>query len=196
MTKKKNDNRRSVPYRRKREGRTNYKKRLALIKSGENRVVVRKSLNTITLQVVQYEEKGDKTLVLATSHELPKLGWKLHPGSISSAYLTGLLLGVKAKKKKLTSGVLDMGVLSPARKGRNFAAVKGMMDAGMQVGCPDEVLPSADRISGKHIAQYATLIKKSPEKYQRQFSAYIKKGVNPEDITKIFDETKKKILAL
>ena len=45
-------------FQEKKEGSTNYRRRLALVKSGKNRVVIRKSLNNIIVQIVSsnYEE--------------------------------------------------------------------------------------------------------------------------------------------
>ena len=42
----------TVPFRRKREGKTNYKKRLGLLKSKSLRLVVRKSNKHILVQLV------------------------------------------------------------------------------------------------------------------------------------------------
>lgn len=187
---------RTVPYRRKREGKTHYKKRLSLLKSGMPRVVIRKSLNTITTQIVEYRPDGDKILVSATSAELKKLGWKMHRANIPSAYLTGLLLGVKAKKKKIDKMALDLGLQTPNQKGKLFAALKGIVESGVKMNCSKEAFPSDDRVTGKHIAEYAGKIKGDPQRYAKQFSRCIKEGAKPEDITKQFEETKKKILAI
>ncbi|MEO2154813.1 MAG: 50S ribosomal protein L18, partial [Nanoarchaeota archaeon] len=96
-----------VRFRRRREGKTNYKKRLALIKSGKPRFVYRKTLTKIIGQVIEYDEKGDKTLVAVTSNELRNYGWKAGLKNTPAAYLTGLLLGLKAKEKGITEGVFD-----------------------------------------------------------------------------------------
>ena len=45
----------TVAYRRKREGKTNYKKRLSLLLSQKNRVVVRFTQTQIIGQVVSFE---------------------------------------------------------------------------------------------------------------------------------------------
>jgi len=195
MARTKYGTRRTVPYRRKFEGKTNYKKRLALLKSGESRLVIRKSLNMVIAQIVEYKPNGDNIIASATSIELRKLGWKGHTGNIPSAYLTGFLLGTKAKKKKIAAAGIDTGLRSPIRGGRIFAAMKGVIDAGMKLNCGEEALPKMDRINGKHIADYALKIKQKPELYAKQFSRYLKEGFKPEDLPKIFDETKKKILA-
>lgn len=186
---------RTVPYRRKREGKTSYKRRLALLKSGDNRLVVRKSLKSVMLQIIEYGPEGDKVLVSATSRELKKLGWKMHTANMPSAYLTGLLLGSKAKKKKVAKCVLDLGLQTPNMKGNLFAAVKGAIDAGIDINCGEDAFPDKDRVSGKHIADYAAKLKGNTEAYNKQFSGIIKAGSKPEDITKAFEETKKKILS-
>ncbi|MFH1063462.1 MAG: 50S ribosomal protein L18 [Candidatus Woesearchaeota archaeon] len=195
MAKSKYGKTRTVPYRRKMEGLTNYKKRLALLKSGLSRFVIRKSANTVMTQVIKFEPDGDKVLVSATSQELKKMGWKAHTGNLPSAYLTGLLLGMKAKKVKVGKVVVDLGLQSPIRGGRIFAALKGAVDAGIQINCGKEALPSDDRVSGKHIADYAVTLKKNnKQKYEQQFSQYLKAGSNPEDLCKLFEATKQKIL--
>ena len=52
-----------VPFRRRREGKTDYRKRLKLLLSRKPRLVVRKSLNNIIAQIVEYDEKGDRVVV-------------------------------------------------------------------------------------------------------------------------------------
>jgi large subunit ribosomal protein L18 len=186
---------RHVPHRRKREGKTNYKKRLQLLKAAQMRLVIRKSLNTVIAQLVEYNQNGDKVLLAVTSKELSKIGWKAHKGNMPSAYLTGLLLGVKAKKKKITSAIIDIGLLRINRGGRVFAAIKGVIDAGVNVDCDKSILPNEERITGKHIAQYAQKLKNEKQKYDKQFSKYIKQGVAPEKMCELFEEAKKKVLA-
>jgi large subunit ribosomal protein L18 len=195
MARTKYGKKRTVPYRRKRQSRTNYKKRLALLKSGQGRLVIRRSLNTITTQIITYNPDGDKVVVSATSRELAKMGWKGHKANIPSAYLTGLLLGVKAKKAKVSKAVIDLGLQIPRQGGRLFAALKGAVDAGMDISHAAEALPSDERVSGKHIVEYASKLKSDPERYAKQFSRYTKEGVNPADLGKMFEEAKKKILA-
>ena len=88
-----------VPHRRRRELKTDYHKRFRLLKSGNPRIVVRKSVKNISCQVVEYQPSGDKTLFSADSKELKKLGWNAGAGNIPAAYLTGLLCGTRAKGK-------------------------------------------------------------------------------------------------
>ena len=67
---------RFLPFRRKLQGKTNYRKRLELLKSNALRIVVRKSLKNITVQAVEYHPDGDKTLFTVTSKDLKEYGWK------------------------------------------------------------------------------------------------------------------------
>ena len=65
----------TVRYRRKREGRTNYKKRLELLKGKKERLVIRRTNTQIIMQIVNYSENGDKVLLTVNSGELQKKGW-------------------------------------------------------------------------------------------------------------------------
>lgn len=186
---------RTIPYRRKREAKTNYKKRLAMLKSGKKRLVIRTSLNTITMQIVEYHPDGDRILASATSGDLRKLGWKMHKANLPSAYLTGLLLGARAKKSNVKDAVIDFGLEMPKKGGKLYAALKGFVDAGIDMKHDEEAMPSDERIAGNHIAQYAAKLKADQQRFNKQFSRYAKEKVNPEDIGKMFDDTKKKVLS-
>jgi large subunit ribosomal protein L18 len=121
----------NVPYRRKREGKTDYKKRLALLKSGSHRLVVRKSVDNISAQIVEYHPDGDKVIASAHSRELIGKGWKLSRKSVPAAYLTGLLLGKKAKEDGEI--IADFGMHPSTPGSRLYAVVKGALDAGIKV---------------------------------------------------------------
>ena len=144
-----------VKFRRRRESKTDYRKRLALLKSGKERLVVRKGNNSVTVEVVSYEPKGDKVRAFFTSVGLRKLGWKGHTGNLPSAYLAGYACGRKAVKAGVKEAVLDIGLLSPVHGSRPFAALKGAIDAGLKIPCDQNVFPKEDRIKGKHIGEQA-----------------------------------------
>jgi large subunit ribosomal protein L18 len=183
-----------VRYRRRREGKTDYKKRLALLKSGRPRFVVRKSLSHFTCQVISFDPKGDITLASANSKELAKVGWLGHGGNTPSAYLTGMLCGIRAKKRGVKEAVLDIGIQRPSKGASIFAALKGALDAGLKIPHDPEIVPSQKRIRGEEIARYAEELKKrDPEKYKRTFSFYLKKGLDPSQISKHFDEIKGRV---
>ena len=65
-----------VTFRRRREARTDYRLRKKLIISGSLRLVVRKSLKHINLQIVEAKFEGDSVLAHAGTIELKKFGWK------------------------------------------------------------------------------------------------------------------------
>lgn len=184
-----------VPYRRRREGKTNYQKRKALILSGKPRLVVRGSLKNIVVQIITAKPGGDEVLVSAHSRELlKKFGWRAPRGNLPTAYLTGLLCGLKAKAKGLKEAVLDIGLHSPTKGARVFAALKGVLDAGLNVPRGEEKLPDEERIRGLHIAQYAKMLA-ATEKYMTVFSKYLENKLPPEKLPEHFEEVKKAVIA-
>ena len=142
-----------VPFRRRREGRTDYRHRAALIRGGTVRAVVRKSNRNVRIQFVEYKADGDVILASAVSTELEKLGWTGSGKSTPGAYLTGLLAGKRAKEKGLEKAVLDIGLREPTKGAVVFAALKGIVDAGIEVPHSGEMLPKDDRITGKHMRE-------------------------------------------
>ncbi|MEM3513967.1 MAG: hypothetical protein QW495_01365 [Candidatus Hadarchaeum sp.] len=59
-----------VEFRRKREGRTDYRYRLKLLRSRKLRLVVRVSLRHISAQIMKFSPTGDLVLVSAHSKQL------------------------------------------------------------------------------------------------------------------------------
>ncbi len=142
-----------VPFRRRREGKTDYRHRAALLRGEVARLVVRKSNKHVTVQFIEYHDKGDKVVVSAVSKELEELGWTGSGKSTPGAYLTGMLAGKRAKEKGLEEAVLDIGLREPTKGAVVFAALKGVVDAGVEVPHSDEMLPPNDRLSGKHMKE-------------------------------------------
>jgi large subunit ribosomal protein L18 len=140
-----------VPFRRRREGRTDYRHRARLIMGGVPRAVVRKSNRHMRVQFVNCDAKGDVILASAVSKELEKFGWTGSGKSTPGAYLTGLLAGKRAREKGLEKAVLDIGLREPTKGAVVFAALKGILDAGIEVPHSDKMLPADDRIAGKHM---------------------------------------------
>ncbi len=185
-----------VPRRRRREGKTNYYKRYIMVLSGKPRLVVRKTNKYIWVQLIIAKPEGDVTIAAAHSRELVKrFGWKGGTGNTSAAYLTGLLAGLRALKAGYNHAILDIGLHRPVKGARVFAALRGALDAGLEVPHSEEILPSEDRIRGEHVAKYATMLKESnPELYEARFSLYLKRGLEPEKLPEHFEEVKSKIL--
>ena len=186
-----------VPFRRRREGKTDYYLRRKLVISGLPRLVTRKTLKHMIAQIVIAQPEGDKTLAYVHSKELvQKYGWFGGTGNTPAAYLTGLLIGYKALKANIEKAILDIGLHRPTKGNRVFAALKGAVDAGLEVPHREEILPDGSRIRGEHIAKYAELLERNnPDRYQRQFSQYFKRGLDPKKLPEHFEEVKNKIIS-
>ena len=143
-----------MPFRRRREGRTNYHVRYRLILSKKPRVVVRKSNASTTLQLVVAEQLGDKTLLTVNSKELEDFGYTLSKSNLPAAYLTGLLFGKKMLALGNVEGIADIGLHASTRGNRIYAAIKGVVDAGVNVPHSPEIFPEDERIRGEHIKKY------------------------------------------
>ena len=184
-----------VPFRRRRMGLTNYKLRRGLLLSRKPLLVLRKTNMHIIAQLVKPRPQGDEVLASATSMELRRgYGWKASCKNSSAAYLTGYLLGVKASKLGIKEAVLNIGLHRPVKGSTLFAALKGALDAGLEIPHSEEILPSEDRIRGKHVEEYATrLASEDPELYAKRFSGYLARGLKPEELTKHFEKVLAKI---
>ncbi len=139
-----------VTFRRRREGKTDYKSRLALLKAKEPRLVIRKTNKYITAQIVKSKEAQDSTECYIHSKELKKLGWNLSFKNVSAAYLTGFLIAHKAKKKGIKKAIIDIGFYRSSKGSKLYAVIKGALDYGLEINCNEKVLPNYERIKGTH----------------------------------------------
>ena len=141
-----------VPFRRRREARTDYRHRLKLLKSDRPRAVVRFTRGRVWVAVTAYDPVGDRILAAADSHELPRVGFPKH-GLVSTpaSYLTGYLAGLRAKGAGQTEAVLDAGLRRPTGGGRLLGALKGLLDAGVTIPHGEGGFPTADRLNGTHL---------------------------------------------
>ncbi len=183
----------NLPFRRRREGRTNYNKRQKLVVSRIPRFVVRPTNKHLTAQVIEAKPEGDFVLASAHSSELREFGWKAPCGNLPAAYLTGLLAGRRAKAKGIPKAILDIGLHARGARSRLFAAAKGALDAGLSLPHEESALPGKDRIQGKHLESYSKLLAQNVENYKRTFSAYLKQKLKPEELTSHFTQTEAKI---
>jgi large subunit ribosomal protein L18 len=186
---------RRVPFKRRRKGLTDYRTRMKMLLSGKPLLVVRKTNTQVIVQVVKPEVKGDRVLAQATGRELrTKFGWPASGKNTPAAYLVGYLAGLRALKAGVKEAILYIGLHRAVKGARVFAALKGALDAGLKVPHSSEILPSEERIKGLHIAKHAKMLKDTdPTAFERQFSAYLKSGFDPEKIVEVFEEIKKKI---
>ena len=144
-------------FKRRREGTTDYAKRLRILKGKKDKVAIRITNNNIIIQIIKYEPKGDETKVNTTALELKKYGYKGHNGNKKAAYLTGYLCGKKAVKKGIKEANPDIGLRTPTHKSNVFAAVKGLIDSGLKMNYKEKALPE--------IKELEEIIKEIDKKY-------------------------------
>ena len=188
------DSRYCTKFRRRREGKTDYHARKALVLSGMPRLVARTSISNIIAQIIVAKPKGDEVLISAHSRELVKYGWKASRGNLSAAYLTGFLCGLKAKTHGVEEAILDIGLYPPTKGARVFAVLKGVLDAKINVPHSESKLPDEKRIKGEHIAKYAESLASDVEAYQATWSGYLKREIKPETLPKHFEQVKKQMV--
>jgi large subunit ribosomal protein L18 len=146
--------------------------------------VIRKTLTSTIAQIVKYDENGDKTLISANSSELKKLGWKMNTSNVPAAYLTGMLLAKKAKAKKINEAIVDLGLATPTKGSKIFAALKGAVDNGLNIPHSEDIFPSNEQVNGEVIKNAILTVKT-----KNQFSTYKKL-----DVIKHIKDMKSKIM--
>jgi large subunit ribosomal protein L18 len=112
-------------------------------------ITVQISSENTLVQIHKPEMQGDKVLASAHSRYLLGKGWKGSRKNIPAAYLTGYLAGKKALGKGVKAAVLYSGTRKYTQ--RMAAALKGVIDAGLEVPADSETFPNEERISGKHL---------------------------------------------
>jgi large subunit ribosomal protein L18 len=183
-----------VQLRRRREGKTDYQARKALVISGRPRLVTRTSIKNATAQIIIAKPIGDQTVAAANSRELiKKYGWKAPAGNIPAAYLTGLLCGLKAKAAGIDEAILDIGLITPTKGAKIFAVLNGVLDAGLDIPHGEEKL-AKERSKGDHIAKYAKSLGADSEEYTAKFSKYTAQKIAPEKLPEHFNKVKAEII--
>jgi len=136
--------------RRRQEGKTDYKARLALLKSNKQRLVIRKSNRYLIAQIVESDTAQDKVLFGLSSKSLIAKGWPENTSikNLAAAYLTGFLLGKKAKEKA-KEVIVDFGMNRNVKKSKIYAVVKGAVDSGLKIIVSPDVLPTLEEIKSK-----------------------------------------------
>lgn len=147
-----------VQFRRRRQGRTDYRYRLKLLKSGKPRATVRVTNKRVLVAIESFDPKGDVVKAMADSRELVEIGFlKTSLTSTPAAYLTGYLAGLRSLSTGEGTAVLDGGLTHPTPGGRVMGALKGMLDSGMEIPHSEEGLPSKERLAGKHLKPPMTI---------------------------------------
>lgn len=182
------------------------------------RMIVRFTNKDIVCQIAYARIEGDMIVCAAYSHELPRYGVKVGLTNYSAAYCTGLLLGRRILEKFKLDTIyqgqtevtgeqfqvesvdgqpgafrcfLDVGLARTTTGARVFGALKGAVDAGLDIPHGVKRFPGYDgeskefhadihrkHILGQHIADYMRLLQQDDdEAFKKQFSQFIKNGV-------------------
>jgi len=101
------------------------------------------------VQILTPGMTGDTVIASAHSRYLLEKGWKGSRKSVPAAYLTGYLAGKKAIGKGAKGAILYTGTRRFTQ--RMAAALKGIIDAGLEVPADPETFPIESRINGEHL---------------------------------------------
>ncbi len=112
-------------------------------------VTVNISNENTQVQILKPEISGDKVVASAHSRYLLEKGWKGSRKSVPAAYLTGYIAGKKAIGKGSKGAILYSGTKKYTQ--RMAAALKGVIDAGLEVPANSETFPPDERINGEHL---------------------------------------------
>jgi large subunit ribosomal protein L18 len=134
--------------RRLREEKTNYRKRGTMLMGKRDFITVNITNENTQVQILTPGMTGDKVVASAHSRYLIEKGWKGSRKSVPAAYLTGYLAGKKAMGKGAKDAILYTGT---RRFTQRIAALKGVIDAGLEVPADPETFPAEERINGDHL---------------------------------------------
>ena len=101
------------------------------------------------VQILTPGMTGDTVVASAHSRYLLEKGWKGSRKSVPAAYLTGYLAGKKAIGKGAKGAIMYTGTRRFTQ--RMAAALKGIIDAGLEVPADSERFPAEERINGEHL---------------------------------------------
>lgn len=156
-----------VAFKRRREYKTNYHLRIKLLKAEKPRLVIRKTNKYIIAQIVKSDEAQDSTIVYVNSKELSKYNWNYGFKNLPAAYLSGFLVAKKAEKRKIKEVIIDIGLQRSTKGSRIYAVVKGAIDGGLKINCPEEMF-NEERIKGSHLKEKIKDINKKIEEIKEK----------------------------
>ena len=179
-------------FRRRRIGKTDYRKRRGLIVGKQPLLAVRVSNKYVYCQILRTTASGDVTLCSSSSRDLAKgFGWKGSTKNLPAAYLTGYLLGKRATAKQIANALVYTGIGRFVHGSRITSAIQGARDAGLNLAVSEEILPEDNRRNGEHVAQYAkSLETENRTEYGQRFSKSLASGFSPADYPKHLQEVK------
>ncbi|BAB59490.1 ribosomal protein large subunit L5 [Thermoplasma volcanium GSS1] len=140
-----------MAFKRKVLGKTDYGRRLRLLKSKDRRFIVRITNKGIIAQIAEYSVNGDRILATITDKALSKYGIELRGNNLQICYLVGYAAGVEAQKAGVETAVLDIGRKKFRKGGRIAACLKGITDSGVDIPHGEDVFPDKKRLNGSHL---------------------------------------------
>lgn len=161
-------------YKRRRNGETDYRRRMRMLRGGSTRAVVRVTNTQTICQLIDYTTSGDEVAISIDGKTLvDKFGWPLDASrkSVPASYLSGYAMAKAAMAAGHDEAILDIGLAASTPGNRVFAALKGMVDAGLEIPHSEDVLPSDDRINGAHIDDSVAAAVESAKKSIEEASA-------------------------
>jgi len=182
------------------------------------RLIVRFTNKDIICQIAYARIEGDVIVCAAYAHELPRYGVKVGLTNYAAAYCTGLLIGRRILEKFKLDTIyqgqtevtgeqfqvesvdgqpgafrcfLDVGLARTTTGARVFGALKGAVDAGLDIPHGVKRFPGYDgeskefhadvhrkHILGQHVADYMRLLQQDDdEAFKKQFAQFIKNGI-------------------
>ena len=136
--------------RRLRNEKTNYKKRGTMLMGKRDFITVNITNQNTQVQILKPGIAGDVVIASAHSRYLLDKGWKGSRKNIPAAYLTGYVAGKKALLLGAKDAILYTGTKRYTQ--RMAAALKGVIDAGLEVPADAETFPPDERINGEHLS--------------------------------------------
>ncbi len=136
--------------RRLRNEKTNYKKRGTMLMGKRDFITVNITNQNTQVQILKPGIAGDVVIASAHSRYLLEKGWKGSRKNIPAAYLTGYVAGKKALLLGAKDAILYTGTKRYTQ--RMAAALKGVIDAGLEVPADAETFPPDERINGEHLS--------------------------------------------
>lgn len=140
--------------RRRKEHKTDYNKRIKLLKSRIPRVTFRKTNKYIIGQYITSKEAQDKVILEIRSNKLKKFGWpnefENSLKSLPASYLTGFLIGKTISKEKLETPIIDTGMTRMIPGNKAYAFILGIIDSGIILS-KKNIPRNEERIKGKFL---------------------------------------------
>lgn len=133
-----------------RSEKTNYKKRGTMLMGKRDFITVNITNQNTQVQILKPGIAGDVVIASAHSRYLLEKGWKGSRKNIPASYLTGYVAGKKALLLGAKDAILYTGTKRYTQ--RMAAALKGVIDAGLEVPADAETFPPAERINGEHLS--------------------------------------------